>query len=89
MAHVPPVVPVPHRTSLFIAALVVAVLASPLAAVWIFALGLAAMVSAVFGGRGRLDGTAGVVFVVAGGLVAGAMPYLVIGLLAYPLPAAG
>jgi hypothetical protein len=83
MAHVPPVVPVPHRTSLFVAALVVAVLASPLAAVWTFALGLAAMVSAVLGGRGRLDGAAGVVFVVAGGLVAGAMPYLVIGLLDY------
>ena len=83
MAQSSPVVPVPHRTSLFVAALVVGVLASPLAAVWTFALGLAAMVSAVLGGRGRLDGAAGVLFVVAGGLVAGAMPYLVIGLLDY------
>jgi energy-converting hydrogenase Eha subunit C len=83
MAHVPPVVPVPHRTSLFVGALVVAVLASPLAAVETFALGLAGMVTAVLGGRGRLDGVAGVAFVVAGGLVAGALPYLLVGFLDY------
>ena len=83
MAHVPPVVPVPHRTSLFLGAVVVAVLASPLAAVWMFALGLGLMLVAVFAGRGRLDGAAGVFFVIAGGLVAGAMPYLLIGLLDY------
>jgi hypothetical protein len=83
MAHVPPVVPVPHRTSLFVVAVLVGVLVSPLAAVWTFGLGLAAMVAAVFAGRGRLDGAAGVFFVVAGGLVAGALPYLMVGLLHY------
>ena len=83
MAQTSPVVPVPHRTSLFVAALVVGVLTSPFAAVWTFALGLAGMVLAVLAGRGRLDGAAGVFFVVAGGLVAGALPYLVVGLLDY------
>ena len=83
MAHVPPVVPVPHRTSLFVGAVVAAVLLSPFAAVWTFTLGLAAMVAAVMAGRGRLDGAAGVFFVVAGGLVAGALPYLMVGLLDY------
>jgi len=82
MAHSSPV-PVPHRTSLFVGAVVVGVLASPLAAVWTFALGLGLMLAAVFTGRGRLDGGAGVFFVVAGGLVAGALPYLLIGLLDY------
>ena len=83
MAHVPPAMDVPHRTSLFVGAGVVAVLASPLAAVWTFALGLAAMVAAVLAGRGRLAGVAGIFFVVAGGLVAGALPYLLVGLLDY------
>ena len=77
----PPAMDVPHRTSLFVGAGVVAVLASPLAALWTFALGLAGMVAAVFTGRGRLDGAAGACFVIGGGLVAGALPYLLLGLL--------
>ena len=89
MAQVPPVVPVPHRTSLFVAAVVVGVLISPFAAVWTFALGLGLMLAAVFAGRGRLDGAAGIFFVIAGGLVAGALPYLMIGLLDYGSPSAG
>ena len=83
MAQSSPVVWHPHRTSLFVSGVVVGALTSPFAAVWTFALGLAAMLAAVFTGRGRLDGTAGAFFVIAGGLVAGSMPYLLLGLLQY------
>jgi hypothetical protein len=83
MAQWSPVVGQPHRTSLFIGAVVIGVLTSPFAAVWTFALGVAALVAAVYAGRGRLDGAAGIFFIVAGGLVAGALPYLLVGLLDY------
>ena len=99
MAHSSSVAWHPHRTSFFVGAVAVGVLSSPFAALWTFVLGLAVMLAAVFTGRGRLDGTAGayfviagrgrldgaagVFFVVAGGLVAGALPYLMVGLLHY------
>jgi hypothetical protein len=83
MAHSSSVAWHPHRTSFFVGAVAVGVLSSPFAAVWTFVLGLAVMLAAVFTGRGRLDGTAGAFFVIAGGLVAGSMPYLLLGLLQY------
>ena len=83
MVHSSPVVWHPHRTSFFVTAAVVSLLISPFAAVWTFVLGLGALLTAVFTGRGRLDGTAGAVFVIAGGLVAGSLPYLILGLLQY------
>jgi hypothetical protein len=81
MAYPSPAVWHPHRTSFFVGAAVVGALTSPFAAVWTFALGLWTLVAAVFAGRGRLDGVAGACFVIGGGLVAGALPYLLLGLL--------
>jgi hypothetical protein len=89
MAYSSPVVWHPHRTALFVAGVVVGVLTSPFAAVWTFVVGLVVMLAAVFIGRGRLDGAAGAFFAVAGGLVAGALPYLLLGLLQYGGSAAG
>ena len=83
MAYSSPVVWHPHRTPFFVGAAVVGFLTSPFAAVWTFVLGLVAMLGAVFTGHGRLDGTAGASFVIGGGLVAGTLPYLVLGLLQY------
>jgi len=83
MAHVPPAIDLPHRTSLFVGAVAVGALSSPFAAVWTFVLGLVGMLAAVFAGRGRLDGAAGATFVIGGGLIAGALPYLLLGLLQY------
>ena len=81
MAYSSPAVWHPHRTSFFVGAAVVGALTSPFAAVWTFALGLGTLLAAVFTGRGRLDGAAGACFVIGGGLVAGALPYLLLGLL--------
>jgi hypothetical protein len=81
MAYSSPVVRHPHATPLFLCAAAVGALTSAFAAVGTFVLGLAVMLAAVYGGRGRLDGTAGAVFAVAGGLVAGSLPYLLLGLL--------
>ncbi len=83
MAYSSPAAGLPHRTSLFVGSVVVGVLTSPFAAVWTFVLGLGVMLAAVFIGRGRLDGAAGAFFVIAGGLVAGTLPYLLLGLLQY------
>jgi hypothetical protein len=83
MAQSSPVVWHPHRTSLFVSGVVVGALTSPFAAVWTFVLGLAVLLAAVFTGGGRLDGTAGAFFVIGGGLLAGALPYLMLGLLQY------
>jgi hypothetical protein len=83
MANSSPAVWHPHRTSFFVGAAVVGALCSPFAAVWTFVLGLAVLLAAVFTGRGRLDGAAGACFVIGGGVVAGALPYLMLGLLQY------
>jgi hypothetical protein len=83
MAFSSPAVWHPHRTSLFVGAVVVGALTSPFAAVWTFVLGLGALLAAVFAGRGRLDGAAGACFIMGGGVLAGALPYLLLGLLQY------
>jgi hypothetical protein len=70
-----------HRTSWFIAAAAIGLLTSPFAAVWTSALGLAGALLAAAAARGRMEGPAGAVVIVAAGLVAGAFPYLLLGLL--------
>jgi hypothetical protein len=83
MAQSSPVAWHPHRTSFLVGAAVVGALISPFAALETFALGLSVLLTAVFAGRGRLDGAAGAFFVIGGGLLAAALPFLVLALLEY------
>jgi hypothetical protein len=70
-----------HRTSWFLGAAAIGVLTSPFAAVWTAVLGLAVALLVGLAARGRLDGAAGAVVIVAAGLATGALPYLALGLL--------
>jgi hypothetical protein len=80
MTHPSPAVTHPHRTSWFVGAAAIGAVTSPFAAVYTVVLGLAVALVAGLLARGRVDGAAGAVMVVAAGLVAGVLPYFALAL---------